>query len=42
MTVGSALTLLVFNHIGTSTGEIAWLKGLQGARGYPFRAVGEL
>jgi hypothetical protein len=27
---------LVLNHIGTETGEIACLKGLQGARGYPF------
>lgn len=33
-TVASALTLLVPNHIGTETGEIACLKGLQGARGY--------
>jgi len=35
-TVASALTLLLLNHIGTETGEIACLKGLQGARGYPF------
>jgi hypothetical protein len=35
-TLGSALALLVLNHIGTETGEIACLKGLQGARGYPF------
>ena len=34
-TVGSALTVLVLNHIGTETGEIAVLKGLQGLRGYP-------
>jgi hypothetical protein len=35
-TMASALTLLMLNHIGTETGEIACLKGLQGARGYPF------
>jgi len=35
-TLGSALAMLVLNHIGTETGEIACLKGLQGARGYPF------
>jgi hypothetical protein len=35
-TVASTLTLLLLNHIGTETGEIACLKGLQGARGYPF------
>ena len=34
-TVASTLTLLLLNHIGTETGEIACLKGLQGARGYP-------
>jgi hypothetical protein len=34
--VASTLTLLLLNHIGTETGEIACLKGLQGARGYPF------
>jgi hypothetical protein len=26
---------LVANHLGTETGEIAVLKGIQGARGYP-------
>jgi DinB superfamily len=36
-TVASTLTLLLLNHIGTETGEIACLKGLQGARGYPFQ-----
>jgi hypothetical protein len=35
-TVASTLTLLLLNHIGTETTEIACLKGLQGARGYPF------
>jgi hypothetical protein len=35
-TVGSAVGLLIANHLGTETGEIAVLKGLQGARGYPF------
>jgi hypothetical protein len=35
-TVASTLTLLLLNHIGTETGEIACLKGLQGVRGYPF------
>ena len=33
--VGVVLGLLVLNHIGTETGEIACLKGLQGLRGYP-------
>jgi DNA-binding transcriptional ArsR family regulator len=32
----STLTLLLLKHIGTETGEIACLKGLQGARRYPF------
>jgi hypothetical protein len=35
-TWGSAIALLVANHLGTETGEIAALKGIQGARGYPF------
>jgi len=30
------LNLLVLNHIGTETGEISVLKGIQGAKGYPF------
>jgi hypothetical protein len=34
-TWGSAIALLVANHLGTETGEIAVLKGIQGARGYP-------
>jgi hypothetical protein len=35
-TVGTAIALLVAHHLGTETGEIAVLKGIQGARGYPF------
>jgi hypothetical protein len=35
-TLGSAIGLLIVNHLGTETGEIAVLKGIQGARGYPF------
>ena len=35
-TLGVALSILVLHHIGTETGEIACLKGMQGARGYPF------
>jgi hypothetical protein len=35
-TLASAIALLVVHHIATETGEIAVLKGLQGARGYPF------
>jgi hypothetical protein len=35
-TLGTAIGLLVGNHLGTETGEIAVLKGIQGARGYPF------
>ena len=35
-TLGSAIALLVANHLGTETGEISVLKGIQGARGYPF------
>jgi hypothetical protein len=35
-TLGVMLSLLVLHHIGTETGEIACLKGLQGVRGYPF------
>ena len=31
----SAIALLIANHLGTETGEIAVLKGIQGARGYP-------
>jgi len=34
-TWGSAIPLLIANHLGTETGEIAVLKGIQGARGYP-------
>jgi DinB superfamily len=34
-TWASAIALLVGNHLGTETGEIAVLKGIQGARGYP-------
>ena len=34
-TLATAIALLVANHLGTETGEIAVLKGLQGARGYP-------
>ena len=34
-TLASAIALLVANHLGTETGEIAVLKGIQGARGYP-------
>jgi hypothetical protein len=34
-TWASAIALLVANHLGTETGEIAVLKGIQGARGYP-------
>src|SRR5258708_39930003 len=33
--LGWMLNLLVLNHIGTETGEIAVLKGIQGAQGYP-------
>src|SRR5205823_2210564 len=35
-TLATAAALLIANHLGTETGEIAVLKGLQGARGYPF------
>ena len=34
-TLASAIGLLLANHLGTETGEIAVLKGIQGARGYP-------
>jgi hypothetical protein len=34
-TCATAIALLVANHLGTETGEIAVLKGIQGARGYP-------
>jgi DinB superfamily len=34
-TWASAIALLVANHLGTQTGEISVLKGIQGARGYP-------
>jgi hypothetical protein len=30
------LNFLVLNHIGTETGEISALKGIQGAKGYPY------
>jgi len=33
--LGWMLNLLVLNHVGTETGEIAVLKGIQGAQGYP-------
>lgn len=29
------LSILLLNHVGTETGEIAVLKGLQGLKGYP-------
>jgi len=35
-TLGTAIALLLANHLGTETGEISVLKGIQGARGYPF------
>jgi hypothetical protein len=35
-TWATAIALLLANHLGTETGEIAVLKGIQGARGYPF------
>jgi hypothetical protein len=35
-TIATAIGLLIVNHLGTETGEIAVLKGIQGARGYPF------
>ena len=34
-TLASAIALLLAHHLGTETGEIAVLKGIQGARGYP-------
>jgi DinB superfamily len=34
-TLGTAIALLIANHLGTETGEISVLKGIQGARGYP-------
>lgn len=34
-TWATAIALLLGNHLGTETGEIAVLKGIQGARGYP-------
>jgi len=34
-TLATAVALLLANHLGTETGEIAVLKGIQGARGYP-------
>ena len=34
-TCASAIALVVANHLGTETGEIAVLKGIKGARGYP-------
>jgi hypothetical protein len=33
--LGWMLNLLLLNHVGTETGEIAVLKGIQGATGYP-------
>jgi hypothetical protein len=35
-TWSSAVALLIANHLGTETGKIAVLKGIQGARGFPF------
>ena len=35
-TLGTAIALLIAHHLGTETGEISVLKGIQGARGYPF------
>ncbi len=35
MTVGTLLNRMVLGHIDNMTGEIAVLKGLQGAKGYP-------
>jgi hypothetical protein len=34
-TLATAIALLVANHLGTETGEISVLKGIQGAKGYP-------
>jgi hypothetical protein len=34
--VASALAIVALNLVGNMTGEISCLKGLQGARGYPF------
>jgi DinB superfamily len=34
-TLATAIALLIANHLGTETGEISVLKGIQGARGYP-------
>lgn len=36
LTVGYILSRLVLGHIDTMCGEISCLKGLQGAKGYPF------
>jgi hypothetical protein len=35
-TVASALSMLVLSHAGNMTGEISCLKGMQGAKGYPY------
>jgi DinB superfamily len=35
-TLGITLSVLVLHHIGTETGELACLKGIQGVKGYPF------
>jgi hypothetical protein len=35
-TLGTAIALVIGHHLGTETGEISVLKGIQGARGYPF------
>jgi hypothetical protein len=35
-TLATAIALVLAFHIGTETGEISVLKGIQGARGYPF------
>ena len=36
MSWGQALSLLVVGHVNNMAGEISVLKGVQGARGYPF------
>ena len=35
-TLGSALGGVLLAHVNSHTGEVSCLKGLQGARGYPF------
>ncbi len=36
VTLGWVLSMLVIGHPNNSAGEISCLKGLQGAKGYPF------